>query len=427
LQGDTAPSSISSIAIVCTIHQPSSSVFDGFDDTLILSSARIAYFGPASELSSHLERIGRPLPPNANPAEYALDVVNADFTSTESVGEVLDAWPKYAPPTYLREPAYLEEREGAAGFCVQVAWLIKRHATLTVREPMLYTARMLIILLVTLFFCLVYYDSRLLVQQQVMQKAFFVFWLVSVPVSFPVTVVYALNAEYAIVRKEVKDGMYGPLAYGLANSLLQLPMMFAFGVCALVPSYLMLDWPWKTFATTLVVFSAHSWTFECIAQFFSLTANPLIGMLKYLNVWFVSALFSGLVFRGTDVIWPIRVLYYCLPMKWFFSATAYSILVETPPYEGTVPCERRPDRGVCVSGFECPADPFGLACFGSNGTQILDSLGANYDAVSSENTVLTDLSIILAIGVLFKLSYLVYLCGGCTSGSEPEPPRKMSI
>jgi ABC-type multidrug transport system ATPase subunit len=415
------------IAIVCTIHQPSFSVFEGFDDTLILSGGRIAYFGPASDLSSHLERIDRPLPPNANPAEYALDVVNADFTSAELVSEVLDAWPKYAPPVYLREPAYLEERESAAGFCVQVAWLLKRHGTLMLREPMLYTARMVLITLVTLFFCVVYYDSRLRVQEQVMQKAFFVFWLVCVPVSFPVIVVYALNAEYTTVRKEIKDGMYGPLAYALANSLLQLPMMFAFGVCALVPSYLMLQWPWVTFATTLVVFSAHAWTFECIAQFFSLTANPLIGMLQYLNVWFISALFSGLVFRGPDVIWPIRVLYYCLPMKWFFSATAYSIMGNTPSYEGTVPCQPRPERGVCVSGFECPADPFGLACFGKNGTQILDSLGANYDAVSSENTVLADLVIILAIGIIFKLSYLVYLYAGCTSGSEPELPRQMSI
>ena len=49
------------IAIVCTIHQPSASVFEGFDDTLILSGGRIAYFGPAAELSAHLERVGRPL------------------------------------------------------------------------------------------------------------------------------------------------------------------------------------------------------------------------------------------------------------------------------------------------------------------------------------------------------------------------------
>jgi len=415
------------IAIVCTIHQPSASVFEGFDDTLILSGGRVAYFGPAAELPAHLELVGRPLPPAANPAEYALDVVNADFASTEEVGAVLDAWPRHAPPTYLREPAYLEEREGSAGFCRQLTTLLRRHAILTLREPMLYTARMLTILFVTLFFCCVYYDSRLLVQEQVMQKAFYVFWLVCVPVSFPVTVVYALNAEFTIIRKEIKDGMYGPLAYAIANSLLQLPMMFGFGVCALVPSFLMLGWPWKTFTITLIVFSAHSWTFECIAQFFSLTSNPLVGMLKYLNVWFISALFSGLVFRGSDVIWPIRLLYYCLPMKWFFSATAYSILAESPPYEGTVPCEPRPDRGICIAGFKCPADPFGLACFGQNGTQILDSLGSNYDAVSSENTVLSDLLIVLIIGVVFKAMYVVYLYAGCTTGSEPDVPRKMTI
>eukprot|EP00316_Scyphosphaera_apsteinii_P001921 CAMPEP_0119349918 /NCGR_PEP_ID=MMETSP1333-20130426/109794_1 /TAXON_ID=418940 /ORGANISM="Scyphosphaera apsteinii, Strain RCC1455" /LENGTH=296 /DNA_ID=CAMNT_0007362523 /DNA_START=617 /DNA_END=1503 /DNA_ORIENTATION=- len=55
-------------AIVCVIHQPSSSVFDGFDQTLILADGRVAYDGAASELRSYLQAIGRPVPNNANPA-----------------------------------------------------------------------------------------------------------------------------------------------------------------------------------------------------------------------------------------------------------------------------------------------------------------------------------------------------------------------
>eukprot|EP00966_Prymnesium_polylepis_P222462 5146709-Prymnesium_polylepis.1 len=50
-------------AILCTIHQPSSRVFAGFDDTLILASGRTAYFGAARELnvvrgSSNRSRFG---------------------------------------------------------------------------------------------------------------------------------------------------------------------------------------------------------------------------------------------------------------------------------------------------------------------------------------------------------------------------------
>jgi len=421
------------IAIVCTIHQPSASVFEGFDDTLILSGGHIAYFGPAAQLAQHLADVGRPMQPNANPAEYALDVVNADFTSPGSVKEVLDEWPKYAPTQQRREPQQLGERGAVSGFVGQVLLLFKRHAVLTVREPMLYTARMVVIFAVTVFFCVVYLESRKLTQVQIMQKAFYVFWFVCVPVAFPVIAVYALNAEFVTVKKEVKDGMYGPMAYALANSLLQLPMMFAFGLCAMLPTYLILGWPWDTFLTTLALFSAHCWAFECIAQFFSLSANPLVGMLQYLNVWFISALFSGLVFRGRDVIWPLRLLYYCLPMKWFFGATAYSIMASSPPYEGTLACNSTGAGAVSYcpdEGFYCPSteeDPFGLSCYGETGPQILDSLSKNYDAISSENTVLTDLIAILAIGVFFKVNYCVYLYASCTAGRMPNPPRQIKI
>mmetsp|Transcript_10170 Transcript_10170/g.33454 ORF Transcript_10170/g.33454 Transcript_10170/m.33454 type:complete len:1546 (-) Transcript_10170:270-4907(-) len=421
------------IAIVCTIHQPSASVFEGFDDTLILSSGRIAYFGPAAQLAQHLADVGRPMQPNANPAEYALDVVNADFTSPGSVKEVLDAWPKYAPTQQRRTPRPLAPRPQQATFCGQTLTLLKRHAVLTVREPMLYTARMVVIFAVTVFFCVVYLESRQLTQVQIMQKAFYVFWFVCVPVAFPVIAVYALNAEFVTVKKEVKDGMYGPMAYALANGLLQLPMMFTFGLCAMLPTYLILGWPWDTFLTTLALFSAHCWAFECIAQFFSLSANPLVGMLKYLNVWFISALFSGLVFRGRDVIWPLRLLYYCLPMKWFFGATAYSIMASSPPYEGTLACNSTGAGAVSYcpdEGFYCPSteeDPFGLSCYGETGPQILDSLSKTYDAISSENTVLTDLIAILAIGVFFKVNYCVYLYASCTAGRMPNPPRQIKI
>lgn len=70
-------------AILCTIHQPSAMLFQRFDRLLFLAKGgRTVYFGEigdkSSTLSSYFERNGAPkLSPDANPAEWMLDVIGA--------------------------------------------------------------------------------------------------------------------------------------------------------------------------------------------------------------------------------------------------------------------------------------------------------------------------------------------------------------
>jgi ATP-binding cassette, subfamily G (WHITE), member 2, SNQ2 len=70
-------------AILCTIHQPSSVLFENFDRLLLLKSGgRIVYFGElghdSQKLLGYLEHNGaKKCPPKENPAEYMLDVIGA--------------------------------------------------------------------------------------------------------------------------------------------------------------------------------------------------------------------------------------------------------------------------------------------------------------------------------------------------------------
>uniref|UniRef100_A0A0G4HRN8 ABC transporter domain-containing protein n=1 Tax=Chromera velia CCMP2878 TaxID=1169474 RepID=A0A0G4HRN8_9ALVE len=84
------------MAIACTIHQPSTSVFNGFDKTLILSAGRTAYSGSATGLVTYLDAIGEPMPANNNPADFMLDLVNKDFSDADRVDRILDQWADYA-------------------------------------------------------------------------------------------------------------------------------------------------------------------------------------------------------------------------------------------------------------------------------------------------------------------------------------------
>ncbi|EXJ82897.1 ATPase [Capronia epimyces CBS 606.96] len=70
-------------AILCTIHQPSAMLFQRFDRLLFLArGGRTVYFGPVGEsskiLTSYFERNGsHKCPPDANPAEWMLEVIGA--------------------------------------------------------------------------------------------------------------------------------------------------------------------------------------------------------------------------------------------------------------------------------------------------------------------------------------------------------------
>ena len=72
------------LSIICSIHQPRSSIFHKFELLLILHKGTTVYFGPASAATSYFEvHLRRHLPPNTNPADFYLDVLETDTTQGE--------------------------------------------------------------------------------------------------------------------------------------------------------------------------------------------------------------------------------------------------------------------------------------------------------------------------------------------------------
>ncbi|KAL5362246.1 ABC-2 type transporter-domain-containing protein [Aspergillus floccosus] len=95
-------------AVLCTIHQPSSMLFQRFDRLLLLASGgRTVYFGDIGESSEHLisyfERNGAPpCTQGANPAEWMLESIGAAPGSSSQID-----W----PATWQNSPEYQVVKE----------------------------------------------------------------------------------------------------------------------------------------------------------------------------------------------------------------------------------------------------------------------------------------------------------------------------
>jgi len=84
-------------AILCTIHQPSSLLFESFDRLLLLSKGgNTIYFGDIGEdshvMREYFARHGALCPPNVNPAEYMLEAIGAGISPRIGDRDWKDIW-----------------------------------------------------------------------------------------------------------------------------------------------------------------------------------------------------------------------------------------------------------------------------------------------------------------------------------------------
>lgn len=74
-----ATNSGAQLIVIASIHQPSTSTFELFDQLVLLSSGRVCYNGPLPEVWPYFESMGAAIPTHTNPAEFLLDLTSSDF------------------------------------------------------------------------------------------------------------------------------------------------------------------------------------------------------------------------------------------------------------------------------------------------------------------------------------------------------------
>ncbi|KAL3481383.1 ABC-2 type transporter-domain-containing protein [Aspergillus californicus] len=96
-------------AVLCTIHQPSAVLFEAFDSLLLLAKGgKMAYFGEtgtdSEKVLGYFAQNGAPCPPNTNPAEHIVEVI-------QGTGDQKTDWVNVWNTSEQRGRAYAELEE----------------------------------------------------------------------------------------------------------------------------------------------------------------------------------------------------------------------------------------------------------------------------------------------------------------------------
>lgn len=242
--------------VVCTIHQPSSEIFNLFDDLIVLADGQVVFHGEGSLTVEYFASLGYHCPQFTNPADYlfmevlyteredeALDFLAAPSRTEEAharveadrarVAGLIDAWKDCALNTQMSEAMKdtknLEQGISLAAIQHRASWgtqmllLANRTARNQWRNQLILKGKIGQSLVLSLIVGLIYLqvnDNLAGVQDRTGSLFFVVVQAVFGAVMGTLTV---FGAEKIVFQREYGSSMYGLSSYFVSRTLVELP------------------------------------------------------------------------------------------------------------------------------------------------------------------------------------------------------------
>eukprot|EP00903_Cladosiphon_okamuranus_P021625 g19883.t2 len=361
------------VIIITSVHQPSSRVFNSFDQVILLTMGQTAYFGPARDSLDHFASLGHEPQGLVNPADYLLEITNSDFSDAKAVQKLADAWHETPANTTLSNRLEAPHSPPVAGGATagflsgvrRLRALITRAAMNSIRDPAAYALR--------------YYRLEN-TQGDILNRVFLILWINAFNSYMDMAAIPLFGQEKDAVVKEVQNGQYGVASFCVANAIVQIPFVLLIALCCSTPVYWiteMNDDPLRYCLFVLVMFLM-LFVVESLAQLVGvLIKNFVLGIASFASFLSIFFVFNGFFINPNNMpdfwIW----LYWISPLRYAWEALA-KIVIDGQTFSGVETC---------------------LTCYGTTGEQVLDSL-------SNGGTNLNDVSIAGWCGLLVGLALI---------------------
>jgi hypothetical protein len=225
-------------AILCTIHQPSSQLFAMFDQVLLLTEGRVAFFGDPTDAVEFFAENGYKCPINYNPADYLIGVLSTEYGQSERSAQrtsarICDLFAVSEAAhqrdllvnleIHMHESGVYQVEDELSNFkpplsLTTIYWLVWRFFITTIRDPTIQNLRILQKIGIALMAGLCYAGAIDLSQTGVQAIQGILFLFVSENTFSPMYSVLAFFPQmFPIFLRELKSGLYTTDQFYIAN------------------------------------------------------------------------------------------------------------------------------------------------------------------------------------------------------------------
>ncbi|CEF66288.1 ATP-binding cassette sub-family G member 2 [Strongyloides ratti] len=389
--------------IICTIHQPSSEIFESFDRIIFLALGEIAFQGPPSDAINFFQYLGFKFPNQSNPADLfimylAIEPGNED----ESKNRINDICKKYNKSKYndlvMKRIEWHKDNPHSTVnmpkppsiFVITIAMIV-RYFLDNLRNNSIVFVKPIQKFSVGLILGIFYFQT--VHNQDGIANLKGLFYFVIAESIFPTTFMVnsAISKEYHLVSKEYHDGIYPIMSYYIARILAYIlfPLIDGSIMCTII--YLLVGLKFDIVAIFSLYFILFMITFTSIS-FGSLISGifieyPVIQSMST-PILVSLSIFAGLFMNLTSLPNYISWLQH---ISWFKYGYESFIITQFNNLEN-IQCTIQKD-GVLVDTEVCLR----------NGKEIIENMGFRSDNFSF------NMFILFVIGItLFLLGYIAF-------------------
>eukprot|EP00301_Raphidiophrys_heterophryoidea_P003841 c11718_g2_i1.p1 GENE.c11718_g2_i1~~c11718_g2_i1.p1 ORF type:complete len:614 (-),score=175.42 c11718_g2_i1:187-2028(-) len=293
-------------SVLCTIHQPSSDVFQLFDFCTLLKDGHIVYTGPVSDIGNYFAQRGTPVPHMFNPADHIISVVQkSNVEQLRQQNLIADSNQHIRQETDKTLSSFATDSKAeistSSSIWTQMSWLIWRESIDIRRNIGALVGRYVVTITLSLILGLIFKGAaeRDDTNRENFSSHFGLVTMVSIFAMFGTAqpVLLQFPFERPIFLREYATGTYSSVAYFVSKVFSELPQAFMQNLVAFLIYYWLVG-----FQGRFMVLVAIGWALGCastsVSMFLGSATSDVTSATELSPMLFVpQILFSGFFVR----------------------------------------------------------------------------------------------------------------------------------